>query len=357
MADDAAVYERIRNVYMKGVFRIHENEVCFDCLVENNESVIAINDHSVAVNFLRHFGDLVHRVRVGSVAGNFSLAEHTELSHSIAANCAESLVELQLFNAGGYLVGESEQVFPNVKSVAVYGASYEGVQFALDRIYPHLEKLIVGLTNPQPMESLVRTYEHLATLFMVEHEMPPNNNHLMRLLQLNPQIHNLSVNYMPNTETIEFISEHLKSLESVSFECTESSPIHADIVQPIVHFAGVRTLTILAPSRCPSVIPLTFDHLDAVKFDRIEGIDENAAKVLLFMLPDIGTVGERELGVLPHEWQIDHMHWVDGVKSVAYGPRREPSSPSPPKQAAKERGLKKWLGLLADFLDMQSGEY
>lgn len=355
MADDAAVYERIRKVYMQGVFRIHENEVCFDCLVDNTKSVIAINDHMVAMQFLRHFGDLVHRVRVGSVAGTFSPNEYTELSHSIAANCAESLVELQLFNAGGYLVGASEQVFPNVKSMVLHGASYEGAEFALDRIYPHLEKLVVGLTNAQPIESLVRTYEHLATLVVLDRDMPQHNNHLKQLLQTNPQIRNLSLNYMPNTETIEFISEQLTSLESVSFECTESSPIHEDIVQPIVHFGGVRSLTILAPHRCPSVIPLTFDHLDAVKFDRIEGIDQNAAKVLLFMLPDIGTVGERELGVLPAEWQIDHMHWLDGSKSVAYGPRREPP-PTPPRPAAKEKGLQKWLGLLADFLDMQFGE-
>lgn len=297
---DATLLPKIRNDYMIAKYGIDKKEHCIDCFDTTQPAItytINLSDYQTAAKYFRLFGDLVTRLTFWG-GYTFSPSESDALGQLIEQRCSKSLVKLVIYGERfSYLLGKAREQFSHVQQVGLYGL-HSPYNYDLARIYPQMQSLTFEIFSLESVEALARPYASLTNVSIISLGRAQNFTNLKRLFALNPQIRSVNSPSFPKTELLQFMSEKLVQLNSLSFECGTNSPAEGD---PVVNFASVEFLNISATRFCPRTLPLTFDRLNCARFG-VYDINKDEIYRLLFSLPAIGTGEERSTGTLPDGW-------------------------------------------------------
>lgn len=294
MADsDASLLPAIRETLITK-YGIDKKEHCFhNYNIKDDffEYQIPLNEYEMATKYLRLFGDLVTRMHFWDPINTFTPVQIAEFVRLIEQHSAKSLVELNFVgDLFGYLLGETQQKFPYVRKLMLSNFQ-DAYEFDLARIYPKLESLFVDESTVESVDSLARSYKNLMDLSIYSNNRSANNTNFGKLFALNPQIRNFWSGSFPNAELLQFMSEHLVELNSLSLTCDVNGP-HED--ETPANFAHVGWLSIRGSRQCPSKLPLTFDQLTEIVFYDVEDMEDIELKSKL-----------PATGALRKKWSVD----------------------------------------------------
>lgn len=250
--------------------------------------------------FLRNFGHLITKLDFPSTC--FTLDEIKLLNIDIAEYCSISLEKVALSGVGSHLISETNHTFNNVVSVDVRYHHFDD-NLELDRIYPKMERLKITSRYPFTFSSIQHTYPHLKHLEINNWGTLAESVILKSLLQLNRQLESLQIDGFPEIYVLEYASEQLTNLVSLSLGCyayrfrdSEGFAIHSNATQNI-HFRNVRKFTLgVGWEALQSIdqIPITFEQLEILEiswptsFEKIVPLitPHNRLKILSIPLTD-----------------------------------------------------------------------
>lgn len=258
--------ELIADRYMKPIHKIHEKKL----IIENtniNEIVISdkihIGQYEIALKFLRIFGHLITKMEFNG--DKFYTYQIMAIGHSIAHHCSNSLVELEINHGDDYLISDSARIFSKVTTLSLWMHKYLD-RFQLNRIYPKLESLnLIG--DSIEYKSLAQQYAHLTSFRVHLFASRSHDSAVEKILRENPQIRSLHLTTLPSVDLLQFISKHLRDLDSLSVETTPfgfPEPPNSNGTRQTIHFESVKHFQIEIKGRArspPEVFPITFQQL------------------------------------------------------------------------------------------------
>lgn len=220
---------------------------------------------------LRQFGHLFTKLDFPSTC--FTLEQVELINIDIAEYCSSSLEKIALSGVGSHLISETNRTFNNVVSVDLRYHHFEDNNLELARIYPKMETLKIMSRYPFTRNSILHTYPHLKH-FQINNWGTPAESAIMKsLLQLNPQLETLLIDGFPEFYVLEYASEYLTNLQSLSLGCfvyrfrdSAGYGIHLNATNTQnIHFSSVRNFTLTVGwEALESIdqIPITFEQLE-----------------------------------------------------------------------------------------------
>lgn len=252
----------IRNEYMIAKYRVHERIFVITKIfrdVPHSNQYNMVEQFESAHKFLRHFGDLVSKLRFENNWSQLTDTEVTTLTSDIEKYLSDSLVDIELKRVGNYLLGKTKRVFSNVTYVKAVLDKYSD-NYDLNRIYPKMETLYLqpSIFEEYPAKTVVRTYPNLKDLITIEHG---STNIFIDLLKVNPRIERLRLNELPSREFLMYIDNlpHLKELRIVG---KQEFPINQ-----ITHFRHIEKFAVSISKWQSRAVPFTFDRLEEFSID------------------------------------------------------------------------------------------
>lgn len=239
----------ITDRYMIPIFRIHEQVISFekqDIVMYIPDDTIAIGKVHTILRFLRIFGHLITRVKLSG--SQFEEKQTALITRYIDEYCAINLVELDLIDAGEYLISNAERIFEKARKVHLRNVKQlENIQ--IHRIYPNINELSFATDSKlaaSPLYHLQYT-QHFG-------------NSLISLAQLRT----LSLHGLPTFDLVSVISAKMPQLETLSIAYYVNNFVVP--ANQITHFNKVKTLKISVlehnESHTINSLPLKFDQLD-----------------------------------------------------------------------------------------------
>lgn len=265
---------------MVPVYRIHEKTLRISRSNHDfkSEHIITVSELDEIVRFLQMFGELVERLSFDG--SGYSAQDKATITRCIRAQCANSLQELELCDAGDLLLTSADNSFAKLTKIVLKDMAVLGGP-QLPHIYPALHELQL---HPSVAigESVLKAIPHLRVLHIHD---SVNVGFLNSASKLLPNLESLKFGYYPG-ELDDF--------------CTE-------IGQPI-HFSGVRDLSIVIlgdgdERRASKPFPVTFGRLRNLE---ILAVDRDDVPMKLI-------VGNADLESLSIPWIND----ADAIISIA----------------------------------------
>lgn len=223
-----------------------------------------VHNYVTVLKFLHIFGDLIKTLTFVNFSNEpvFTTEEESMIAHYIERYCSETLINVELNGAGLYLLTETNEIFEKVTSVQLRHVDGYSDNLNIDRIFPHMEELQIVLKYPLKLNSFLKTYSNLKHLELIEWGTYSTVTLLPDLILLNPHLRSLKLNYLPTTELLYFIDEHLPQLDSLAITC-DLDLLISDSEN--LHMKNVKNFTVFIQGRLRRHIPITFEHLEMLE--------------------------------------------------------------------------------------------
>lgn len=235
----------IRN-YAMAQHRLHEKKLIIQGQTDFTESSdrfeitpqsIIIHRHDLAMQFLRNFGDVLKSIEIS----NFFLSkpQFDEISRSVAEFCSKTLQEIHLQLIKLTLADElSSEVFRNVENVTI-SAYIQCNNMELHKMFPAMRRLKFDSHDFANVSLIAHHFPRLEYVSCFGSLNSENEEHIMKLLELNPQLRSLDTNYFSNVQHLRFVHDKLPNLEHLGISYFDSANIN-EIVQESSHIERVR---------------------------------------------------------------------------------------------------------------------
>lgn len=249
-----------------------------------------VHNYVTVLKYLRIFGDLIKTLTFVNFANEpvFTTQEESKIAHYIERYCSDTLIKIELNGAGLYLLTETNAVFEKVTNVQLRHVDGYSDNLNIDRIFPNMENLEIGLRYPLKLNSFLKTYANLKHLALVEWGSYSTVTLLPDLILLNPHLRSLKLNYLPTTELLYFIDENLPQLDSLAITC-DLDNIMSD--SEYLHMKHVKNFTIFLHGRSRKHIPITFERLEMLQIqmgafhDEVGHFIQQNDKIRILSLP------------------------------------------------------------------------
>lgn len=263
MAKVSDRFERAVAHLLRTRYRIHEKTVRIEQVEQEthlNDAII-LTDFPAILELLQHFGHAIRRIYFSGMF--FSTEQRARINRHIADYCAQTLVELELCDADGYLISDTNRTFPHVTRLNVQNFEYAD-NLDLSRIYPNV-KWLTFCAYDNEITSLVRPFahlEHLTTVRIAE-------STVLALVRLHPKLRSFHMHDVASLAFLRNVSQLLPALASLELKhgpdgfLTDAS-VHVEDVrfESVTHFGiaadGFDEITF-------ERLPLTFGRLNSLK--------------------------------------------------------------------------------------------
>lgn len=194
-------------------------------MIWNNRLII---DYGLAEKFLSLFGDLIESIAIEFVS--IPTIRHKLIGDFVNLYCSEALVNIEVNNCSEGTFDGMKKPFKKVESV-IFDGEWENLDnnsLSFDQLFPEMRTLTLIYSNGYILE---KNYPKLSELSL----NAPNIN-LIRLLQSNPQIQQLTVRHS-SAEFLKMVNDKLPNLEVISFDVpydldpSNETPISFDSVK------------------------------------------------------------------------------------------------------------------------------
>lgn len=263
MAKISDRFERAVAHILRTRYRIHEKTIRIEQVEQETHlgDAIIMTDFPAILELLQHFGHVIPRIYFSGMF--FSTEQRAHINRHIAEYCSQTLLELELCDADGYLISDTNRTFPHVARLNVQNFEYAD-NLDLSRIYPNVQWLTFCAYDNR-VTSLVRPFahmEHLTTLRIAE-------STVLALIRLHPKLRTFHMHDVASLEFLRNVSQLLPQLESLEVKhgpdgfLTESSLSVDDVrFESVSHFGiaadGFDEITF-------ERVPFTFGRLNSLK--------------------------------------------------------------------------------------------
>lgn len=237
------------------------------CLVDDDDSqcsgaqYVSINKIETILKLLQYYGDRIKSLKYD--LHNARPHEQQTIVDYIERYCSKTLSKIALFDMAAF-----SQTFENVKSVDLQQFDYSSELFIRER-FPKMETFHFSTIILTRFPTIEKFFPNLLNLRIDSGDSEDINAGLKVLIQLNPQIRSLQLNRFPNFQLLQFASQNLPALESLTLAYPQSyKPIVSYELGDTVHFPRVRLFRIIGEYnslhlQLPfSRFPLTFERLE-----------------------------------------------------------------------------------------------
>lgn len=194
-------------------------------MIWNNRLII---DYSLAEKFLSLFGDLIESLAIEFVS--IPTNRHKIIGDFVNLYCSGTLIDFEVNNCSEGTFDGMKKPFKRVESV-IFDGEWENLNnnsLSFDQLFPEMRSLALIYSTGYILE---KNYPKLNELSL----NAPNLN-LIKLLQSNPQIQELTVRHS-SAKFLKIVSDNLPNLEVISFDVpydldpSNAMPINFDSVK------------------------------------------------------------------------------------------------------------------------------
>lgn len=197
-------------------FEIDRKQVRIGDADEFTPSYVAVANNARILSLLGygyHIRDIVY------APGDRDDATKSAIHAAIELKCYLAFRAVKLIDAGSFFVSQAKQAYKNVKQLYVHSSQRFDDNFALNRIYPGVQSIIVSAAVPFAMASIARPYMKLVAIEFVEGAKFLECSHILATLDANAG-RKLKVT-MDKTMTQEALTAFSErpNLEALSVQC------------------------------------------------------------------------------------------------------------------------------------------
>lgn len=307
--------------FMSDPLRLHEREICIARVPESGLKPVhchLINGQASALKFLTHFGHMVTRLNV--IGHNIDRAQFDEIGQLIDRHCAATLVGLRLEQVQAMPIGGWHNTFPKLERFALDRAR-EAQSLRIDTMFPRLRSLQIERSRTACIGYHFPHLQHLT----VDAGLLVENPHLMKALQLNPQIRSLRTDSPFNAQFLRFIGTSVPDLQSFGIDYTAFTDAAVDAS---VRFKNVQDFTLnaynLPQSKHFLLHAFDFPQLTAVEIacrafggEMMAFLKKNVHLATVKIMETTPTYAEwTELMQALPQLKAIHTHWINGGQSA-----------------------------------------
>lgn len=248
-------------------FQLHERTICIANelnSIDSSEKCFLINDHQLALKFLKNFGHVVIALKLNG--HNFTQGQIEEIGHHIDEHCSNSLRDLTLEQIDENPIVSWTNQFPKLKAATFRDTKkHQAKNLKIHEIFPNIQQLEIECDGNSSFDFIGYNFPHLECLKLMVPVLP-DNTHLNRVLSLNPQLRSFHMNGYFDVKLLDFISKNLPNLRDFGVKYNLFGDSRA---KNMVHFDDVTDFS-LDMSNMPFGIGynlhlFTFKHLKSIE--------------------------------------------------------------------------------------------